>query len=142
MIVARDSLRRLLEAVEHFGQAFLDRGLGVLTLDMPGTGEAPVKMDIGAERMFSLRADEVIGQPLTVLMPERYREPHLAGMRRLERTGRPLIVGQGPVELHGLRGDGGRHGGRDGCLFDYLHVQRVPDPGLAFRSEAGIRRWV
>jgi esterase FrsA len=44
-------------AVEHFSPAFLERGLGVLTLDMPGTGEAPAKMDLGAERMFSKAID-------------------------------------------------------------------------------------
>jgi PAS domain S-box-containing protein len=60
----------------------------------------------GAERMFALKARDVVGESLTVLMPERYRQQHLVGMRRLERTGQPQIVGHGPVELHGLRGDG------------------------------------
>jgi PAS domain S-box-containing protein len=60
----------------------------------------------GAERMFDRRASDVVGQPLTVLMPERYRDLHLAGMRRLEETGRAHLVGAGPVEVHGLRRDG------------------------------------
>jgi PAS domain S-box-containing protein len=60
----------------------------------------------GAERMFDRRAGDVVGEPLTVLMPERYRDLHLAGMRRLEETGHAHLVGAGPVEVHGLRRDG------------------------------------
>lgn len=37
--------------------AYLARGIGVLALDMPGTGEAPIKADLGAERMFSRALD-------------------------------------------------------------------------------------
>jgi len=28
-------------------------GIGVVAIDMPGTGESPVKADIGSERIFS-----------------------------------------------------------------------------------------
>ena len=38
-------------------EAFLKIGLGVLCLDMPGTGEAPIKIDIGAEKMYSAAID-------------------------------------------------------------------------------------
>jgi PAS domain S-box-containing protein len=60
----------------------------------------------GAEQMFDRRAGDVIGESLTTLMPERYREAHLAGLRRLEESGEARIVGHGAVEVHGLRGDG------------------------------------
>jgi hypothetical protein len=36
---------------------FLNVGLGVLCLDMPGTGEAPIKIDVGAEKMYSSAID-------------------------------------------------------------------------------------
>ncbi len=35
---------------------FLHVGLGVLCLDMPGTGEAPIKIDIGAEKCIRVRS--------------------------------------------------------------------------------------
>lgn len=38
-------------------EAFLKVGLGVLCLDMPGTGEAPIKIDVGAEKMYSAAID-------------------------------------------------------------------------------------
>lgn len=38
--------------VEHGSAYLLKAGLGSFSLDMPGTGEAPVKMEVGAERMI------------------------------------------------------------------------------------------
>src|SRR5215204_5409699 len=60
----------------------------------------------GAERIFGYRAEEVIGQPVTLLMPERYRELCVAGLHRYLRTGEAHVVG-GTTELVGLRKDGG-----------------------------------
>jgi PAS domain S-box-containing protein len=55
--------------------------------------------------MFGWRADEAVGQPLTLLMPERHREAHRAGLARLAAGGEPRVVGR-PVELVGLRRGG------------------------------------
>jgi PAS domain S-box-containing protein len=91
-----------------------------------GADSAIAVFSRGAERMFGRRSRDVVGEPLTVLMPERYRDLHLAGMRRLEETGRTHIVGEGPVEVHGLRRDGsefpieltlGRWGGEEGNRY-------------------------
>jgi diguanylate cyclase (GGDEF)-like protein/PAS domain S-box-containing protein len=59
----------------------------------------------GAERIFGYRAEEVIGQPITLLMPERYRDLCVAGLHRYLRTGEARVVG-GTIELVGLRSDG------------------------------------
>src|ERR671917_2224130 len=59
----------------------------------------------GAERIFAHKAEEVIGQPVTLLMPERYRELCVAGLHRYLRTGEARVVG-GTTELVGLRKDG------------------------------------
>jgi len=59
----------------------------------------------GAERIFGYRAEEVIGQPVTLLMPERYRELCVAGLDRYLRTGEARVVGS-TTELVGLRKDG------------------------------------
>src|SRR5918993_4515536 len=59
----------------------------------------------GAERIFGYRAEEVIRQSVTVLMPERYREHCVAGLHRYLRTGEARVVG-GTTELVGLRKDG------------------------------------
>src|SRR5918995_5866208 len=59
----------------------------------------------GAERIFGYRAEEVIGQPITLLMPERYRELCVAGLHRYLQTGEARVVG-GTTELVGMRKDG------------------------------------
>ena len=59
----------------------------------------------GAERSFGHAAEEIIGQPVTLLMPERYREHCLTGLHRYLRTGEARVVGS-TIELVGLRKDG------------------------------------
>src|SRR5215211_3598274 len=59
----------------------------------------------GAERIFGYRAEEVIGQPVTLLMPERYRDLCVDGLHSYLRTGEARVVG-GTTELVGLRKDG------------------------------------
>lgn len=50
------------EDVMALGDAYLARGMALLALDMPGTGEAPVPLKPGAERMFSAVLDWVAGR--------------------------------------------------------------------------------
>src|SRR5207245_1963128 len=59
----------------------------------------------GAERLFGYAATEATGQPLTILMPERFQEAHLAGLARYLATGEAHVVGK-TVELAGRTKDG------------------------------------
>jgi PAS domain S-box-containing protein len=59
----------------------------------------------GAERIFGHRAEVVIGQPVTLLMPERYRELCVTGLHSYLQTGEARVVG-GTTELVGLRSEG------------------------------------
>jgi adenylate cyclase len=58
-----------------------------------------------AQRMFGHSVKEVVGQSLTMLVPERFREAHSAGLSRVVETGETRIVGQ-TVEVFGLHRDG------------------------------------
>ncbi len=58
-----------------------------------------------AQTIFGYREEDVLGQPLTMVMPERYRDAHRQGMARLAAGGEAHVIGT-TVELHGLRKDG------------------------------------
>lgn len=58
-----------------------------------------------AEKIFGYSAEEAVGKPLTILMPERYRNDHIKGMQRFMNTNETKVIGK-VVELYGLRKDG------------------------------------
>ena len=60
MISALDSRKE--DSLER-GADYLERGLAVFAVDMPGTGEAPINADVGAERMFSAALDALMARP-------------------------------------------------------------------------------
>ncbi len=64
-----------------------------------------VSWNRGAETIFGYKEEEVVGKPLTVLMPERYRELHQSGLERHRSTGESRVIGR-TLELHGVRKDG------------------------------------
>lgn len=57
-----------------------------------------------AQRIFGYAEAEVLGQGLTKLMPERFKDAHEAGMYRFAETGEARVVGH-TVELTGQRAD-------------------------------------
>lgn len=59
----------------------------------------------GARRLFLYTEAEVVGRPLTLLMPTRYRVAHQRGLDRFRFTGVSRLIGT-TIELHGLRKDG------------------------------------
>lgn len=59
----------------------------------------------GARHIFGYDSDEVLHKPLTLLMPEKYRESHARGLQRLSVSGESSLIGK-VVELIGLRKNG------------------------------------
>lgn len=59
----------------------------------------------GAETIFGHAKEDIVGQLLERIMPERYRDAHRQGMKRYLATGAERVIGQS-VELVGLRQDG------------------------------------
>ena len=74
----------------------------IITTDERGVCESVNK---AAEEMFGYRADEMIGQNVSMLMPTPHREAHDAYMASYLRTGEKKIIGIGR-EVVGLRRDG------------------------------------
>jgi PAS domain S-box-containing protein len=58
-----------------------------------------------AAALFGRSEASVVGQPLEVIIPERFRDAHRAGIRRVSSGGPTHVIGQ-TVELAAIRGDG------------------------------------
>jgi PAS domain S-box-containing protein len=54
--------------------------------------------------MFGYTTDEVIGKPLTIIMPERFQEAHKSSLDRVASGGKPKVIGK-TVEMAGLKKD-------------------------------------
>ncbi|HVG02194.1 MAG TPA: PAS domain S-box protein, partial [Nitrospira sp.] len=58
-----------------------------------------------AERLFGYSASEILGQSMTLIMPERYRANHQRALERVRTTGDLRLKGT-IVPMHGLHKDG------------------------------------
>jgi diguanylate cyclase (GGDEF)-like protein/PAS domain S-box-containing protein len=64
-----------------------------------------VAWNSAAETLFGHRAGEVIGAPLSIIIPERFRTAHEAGLARAVRSGDARLAGRA-VEILALHADG------------------------------------
>jgi len=55
----------------------------------------------GAQQIFGYEEKEILGKPLTILIPEKFKEAHLKGMERVSTMGQTRIIGK-TVELEGI----------------------------------------
>lgn len=86
------------ESEEHY-RAVADAATdAIITIDSDST---ILVVNPAAERIFGYSSDEMIGQPLTMLMPEYLRHLHKAGITRYMETGRKHIQWSA-VQLPGL----------------------------------------
>ncbi|MEI6569341.1 MAG: PAS domain S-box protein, partial [Verrucomicrobiota bacterium] len=74
----------------------------IITADSAGN---IVGWNQGAEHLFGYTEIEASSQPLTMLLPLRYHDGHLAGMARMQAGGQKHIIGK-IVEVEGRRKDG------------------------------------
>ena len=87
---------------EQFRQVVHTAPDGIVLAD--GDGKV-VSWNTAAERLFGYPEGEIIGQPLTKIMPIRYREDHLRGLERVKAAGGSTQTGR-TIEVYGLRKDG------------------------------------
>ena len=59
----------------------------------------------GAERIFGYKAEEAVGLPLTLLMPERFHQAHVEGLQRYLNSREAKVIGK-TVELVGRHRNG------------------------------------
>jgi PAS domain S-box-containing protein len=91
----------LQESEERFHSIAQSANDAIIAIDNSG---AIVVWNKGASTIFGYREAEALGQPLTLLMPPRYREAYRASLERVHETGE-LPLGGKTVELQGRRRD-------------------------------------
>ena len=91
----RDSEERFRSVVETAGDAVISADANGIT----------VYWNRAAEEAFGYKAEEMIGQPITMIIPERLRSRHIEGVERVNTTGETRIIDK-TVEMAGLRKDG------------------------------------
>lgn len=77
---------------------------GVLTVNEDGLIDT---CNPACASIFGYEGDELIGQPLTILVPDEFADAHRAGFRRDIETGESRIIGK-TLELEGVRKGGER----------------------------------
>lgn len=92
----------LKKSEERFRSVTQSANEAVISAD--GSGKI-ISWNRGAQRIFGYREDEMLGQSLDKIMPERYRGGHSRGLNRLRDTGQSRLIGD-TIEMHGLRKDG------------------------------------
>lgn len=75
---------------------------GIMVIDAAGI---ILMANQASARMFGHSAQDLVGKPLTMLMPTPYREHHQQYVQRYQDTGEKRIIGIGR-EVRGLRADG------------------------------------
>lgn len=94
-----ESLRESEERFRTFAQAIPDA-----TVVMDADSRI-VYVNQAVRTIFGYEPEELIGQPMTVIMPERHRHPHIQAVDRFMATGERRIPWDGVI-LEGLRKDG------------------------------------
>jgi PAS domain S-box-containing protein len=64
-----------------------------------------ISWNAAATEIFGHPADEVMGQPLTIIIPDEFRDAHEGGIRRVASGGEKHVIGN-TVELSGLHRSG------------------------------------
>jgi two-component system sensor kinase FixL len=102
-LTARVELENRLRSSEARWRAVIESAVdGIVVIDAAGLVEA---LNPAAERLFGYAEGEVVGNNVSMLMPEPYRSEHNGYLARYLREGAPRIIGSGR-EVTGRRRDG------------------------------------
>jgi len=94
------ALRESEERYRHIINAAAD---AIISIDEAGL---VCEFNRAAEQIFGFRQAEVLGKPLTAIIPERLRAQHMAGLQRYLATGQRHLPRWQNIELPGLTKDG------------------------------------
>jgi PAS domain S-box-containing protein len=91
----------LLDSEERFRSVVESAPDAIILADRQGI---IISWNKAAQTLFLYTREEIVGKPLTLIMPSRYRLAHEQGLERMRATGQSRVIGE-TLELHGLRKD-------------------------------------
>lgn len=103
LAVRAEHVEQALRASEERFRALVESATDAIIL--ADQGGHIISWNKSAGRMFGYTKEEVLGQPLSLLMPARFRQAHEQGLARVARTGRSTLIGQ-TIEFVGLTKQG------------------------------------
>lgn len=77
-------------------------GLAIVTSDSDGK---VTSWNLRAEQIFGIARDVALGQSMEIIIPERFRAAHRAGLKRIAAGGTSSLLGQ-TIEVTAIRSDG------------------------------------
>jgi PAS domain S-box-containing protein len=99
---SNDSLMSKLREIEEKFRSVTETSIdGIVTSD---ENDQILSLNRGAEKMFGY-GKEIIGSPVITIIPEKYKQAHLDGVKRFLETGEKHIIGS-TLEIAALRKDG------------------------------------
>ena len=96
---AEKSLKKSLERFRAVAESAVD---AIVTTDSEGN---IIFFNHSLTTIFGYSKDEITGEPLTILMPERFKKKYLEELRKYKKSGKHRLVGR-TVSTNGLKKDG------------------------------------
>lgn len=96
---AQEELKQSEERYRAVADSAVD---SIITADKAGN---IIGWNQGATSTFGYTDKEIIGQPLTILIPDKYKDLHMDGFNRVQQGGLPHVIGK-TVEFQGQRKNG------------------------------------
>ena len=100
--IHKHKAENLLKQSEERFHKFIENALDIVICDINGT---IVEWNRSAEIAFKYSKDEIIGKPVTILIPERYKKEHQDGVARFLKTGEARFIGK-RQEVSGITKEG------------------------------------
>ncbi|MDR4503922.1 MAG: PAS domain S-box protein [Candidatus Scalindua sp.] len=101
-ITGQKKMENLLKESEERHRKLIETAQDAIVCDV---NQVITDWNRSAEKIFGYSKREIIGQPISLLIPEKYREDHSEGVRRYLKTGKTKIIGK-TVEISGVTKEG------------------------------------
>jgi len=102
-ITERKKTEEVIRKAKEFSENLIETAQdAIVCIDEDGRVEV---WNNSAEKIFGYSRNEIMGQPITTIIPEKYRKKHLEGLKRFLQTNQTKIIGK-KIEASGRTKEG------------------------------------